>query len=166
MDAIIEDLISTIASEIDAFEQLLKTLHKKQRAIVEGQTERLNKYVQSESKLVNKTKAIETERLAKTKELAKKLSLDDLNPRLSKIIEEVEGKYTERLREQRDLLMSLVEKIQTLNKSNQFLLNYSLRFIEKSMKILLGGNDKASIYQEDGKLQTRVGKYKILDHSI
>ncbi len=166
MDAIIEDLISTIAGEIDAFEQLLKTLHEKQRAIVEGQTERLNKYVQSESKLVNKTKAIETERLAKTKELAKKLSLDDLNPRLSKIIEEVEGKYTERLGEQRDLLMSLVEKIQTLNKSNQFLLNYSLRFIEKSMKILLGGNDKASNYQEDGKLQTSVGKYKMLDHSI
>ena len=166
MDEIVEDLISIIAREIDAFEQLLTTLHEKQRAIVEGQTERLNKYVQSENKLANKTKAIETERLAKTKDLAEKLSLDDLNPRLSKIIEKVEGKYAERLREQRDLLMSLVEKIRTLNKSNQFLLNYSLRFIEKSMKILLGGNDKASIYQEDGKLQTRVGKYKILDHSI
>ena len=34
-----------------------------------------------------------------------------------------------------------------------------LRFIEKSMKILLGGNDKAFIYQKDGKLQTRVGKH-------
>ncbi len=166
MDPIVEDLISIIASEIEAFEQLLKTLHEKQRAIVEGQTERLNKYVQSENKLANKTKSIETERLAKTKELAKNLSLDDLNPRLSKIIEEVEGKYAERLQEQRDLLKSLVEKIQTLNKSNQFLLNYSLEFIEKSMKILLGGNDKASIYQKDGKLQARVGKYKMLDHSI
>ena len=166
MDPIVEDLISIIASEIEAFEQLLKTLHKKQRAIVEGQTERLNKYVESENKLANKTKSIETERLAKTKELAKNLSLDDLNPRLSKIIEEVEGTYAQRLREQRDLLKSLVEKIQTLNKSNQFLLNYSLKFIEKSMKILLGGNDKASIYQKDGKLQTRVGKYKVLDHSI
>ena len=166
MDSIVQDLISIIASEIEAFEQLLKKLHKKQRAIVEGQTERLNKYVQSENKLANKTKSIETERLAKTKELAKNLSLDDLNPRLSKIIEEVEGTYAKRLREQRDLLKSLVEKIQTLNKSNQFLLNYSLKFIEKSMKILLGGNDKASIYKKDGKLQTRVGKYKVLDHSI
>ena len=166
MDPIVEDLISIIASEIEAFEQLLKTLHKKQRAIVEGQTERLNKYVQSENKLANKTKSIETERLAKTKELAKNLSLDDLNPRLSKIIEEVEGTYAQRLREQRDLLKSLVEKIQTLNKSNQFLLNYSLKFIEKSMKILLGGSDKVSIYQKDGKLQERVGKYKVLDHSI
>ncbi len=166
MDAIIEDLISIIASEIEAFEQLLKTLHVKQRAIVEGQTERLNKYVQNENKLAHKTKSIETERVAKTRELAKELSLDDLNPRLGKIIEEVEGKYAERLREQRDLLKSLVEKIRTLNKSNQFLLTYSLQFIEKSMKILLGGTDNASIYQKDGKLQARVGKYKMLDHSI
>ena len=166
MDPIVEDLISIIASEIEAFEQLLKTLHEKQRAIVEGQTERLNKYVQSENKLAYKTKSIETKRLAKTKELALNLSLDDLNPRLSKIIEEVEGKYAQRLEEQRDLLKSLVEKIQTLNKSNQFLLNYSLKFIEKSIKILLGGNDKASIYQKDGKLQTKVGKYEVLDHSI
>lgn len=166
MDAIVEDLISIIASEIEAFEQLLKTLHAKQRAIVEGQIERLNKYVQTENKLAHKTKSIEAERLEKTKELAKNLSLDDLNPRLSKIIEGVEGKYAQRLEEQRDLLTSLVEKIQTLNKSNQFLLNHSLKFIEQSIKILLGGNDKASIYQKDGKLQAKVGKFKVLDHSI
>lgn len=166
MDAIIEDLISIIASEIEAFEQLLKTLYAKQKAIVEGQTERLNKYVHSENKLANKTKSIESDRLAKTKELAEKLALDDLNPRLTRIIEEVEGKYAERLQEQRDLLKSLVEKIQTLNKSNQFLLNYSLKFIENSMKILLGGNDKAPIYKKDGKLQNEVAKYKVLDQSI
>ena len=122
--------------------------------------------MQTENKLAHKSKSIEAERLEKTKELAKNLSLDDLNPRLSQIIEGVEGKYAQRLEEQRDLLTSLVEKIRTLNKSNQFLLNHSLKFIEQSIKILLGGNDKASIYHKDGKLQAKVGKFKVLDHSI
>lgn len=166
MDAIVEDLISIVTREIAAFEELLKMLKDKQRAIVEGQTERLNKYVEDESKLAAETKSIENERVVKTQELAEKLALDELNPRLSEIIEQVEDKYAERLREQRTLLKSLVEKIQTLNRSNQYLLNYSLKFIEKSMKILLGGSDKTAIYQRDGSLQKRTVKQKVLDRAV
>ncbi|MFQ5675738.1 MAG: flagellar protein FlgN [bacterium] len=166
MDAIVEDLISIVTREISAFEELLKTLKDKQRAIVEGQTERLNKYVEDESKLAAETQSIENERVAKTQELAEKLALDELNPRLSKIIEQVEEKYAERLREQRTLLKALVGRIQTLNRSNQYLLNYSLKFIEKSMKILLGGTDKTDIYQRDGRLQKQTVRQKVLDRAV
>ncbi|RMF66786.1 MAG: flagellar protein FlgN [Calditrichaeota bacterium] len=166
MDEIVEQLIEVISREIEAFQRLLQTLHQKQRAIVEGEIGRLNEHVQTESKLANETKTLEAERLRRTRELAQSLSMEDLNPKLSQIIQKVEKKYAQRLAEQRELLRGLAQKIQNLNKNNQFLLDYSLKFIEENMRLLLSSNDQFTVYKKDGKLQTEsVGK-KVVDHSL
>ena len=158
MEAILEELTAIIAREIEAFDKLLKTLHDKQRAIVEGEIDRLNSSVEKEGELASETKALEVERIDRSRRLAKELSMENLNPKLSEIIERVEKKYAQRLRGQRDLLKSLIGKVQTLNQNNQFLLNYSLNYIEKSMEILLTGNKQANIYRKDGKVEKEVRK--------
>jgi flagellar biosynthesis/type III secretory pathway chaperone len=166
MEAILEELTAVMSKEIEAFNELLATLHEKQRAIVEGEIEQLNKSVQDEGKLARETRALEEERVERTRALAKKLDIKNLNPRLSEIIQKVEKQYARRLQEQRDLLRSLVQKIHNLNQSNQFLLNYSLKFIEKTMEILLNGSDRASMYKKDGKLGKSLRRKRILDQSI
>jgi len=166
MESIIEELIAIISREIEAFNKLLEALHSKQRAIVEGEIDRLNESVREEHALASQTKSLEVERLETARELAKELSLDNLNPKLTEIIAKVEQKYAQRLQEQRDLLRALIDKIQHLNKSNQFLLDYSLRFIEKSMELLLNGEEKASLYKADGKLSKELQKNKLVDHCI
>lgn len=165
MEIIVEELIRTISSEIDAFNELLVTLREKQKAIVEGAVDRLNKSVEDESKLASQTKVLEAERIERTKELAAKLKMENRNPMLSEIIEKVEEKYSQRLTEQRNLLRSVVQNIQNLNKSNQYLLNYSLDYIEQSMKILLGGQESVNLYQKDGTVQGSAKK-NLLDQSI
>ncbi|HEX9654801.1 MAG TPA: flagellar export chaperone FlgN, partial [bacterium] len=117
-------------------------------------------------KLARETRALEEERVERTRALAKKLDIKNLNPRLSEIIQKVEKQYARRLQEQRDLLRSLVQKIHNLNQSNQFLLNYSLKFIEKTMEILLNGSDRASMYKKDGKLGKSLRRKRILDQSV
>ena len=166
MEIIIEELIQTISSEIDAFNEFLKTLREKQRAIVEGAVDRLNKSVEDESKLANQTKMLEAERIERTKKLAEKLEMENLNPKLSEIIEKVEEKYAQRLTEQRNLLRSVVQNIQNLNKSNQYLLSYSLDYVEKSMQILLSGHETTNLYREDGTVQNSRKQNKILDHLV
>jgi len=166
MEHIIEELITIISSEIDAFNDLLKTLHEKQRAIVEGEISRLDKHVQNETRLANTTRSLEAERIERSKELAEELQIDSLNPKLSEIIEKVEEKYAQRLSEQRELLRSLVLKVRNLNQSNQFLLNYSLKFIEKNMEMLFGDTNAPNIYKKDGKLHKDAAKSKIFDHSV
>jgi len=166
MEAIVEQLIAVVSKEIDAFNQLLTTLHEKQRAIVEGEIERLNVSVEEESAIAITAKNLEAERIRSSNRLARKLSMGNLNPKLSEIIENVEQKYAQRLREQRDLLRSLIQKVRTLNENNQFLLNYSLNFIEKSMEILLTGGDPLKIYKPDGQVRTDIHKRKALDHSV
>ncbi len=166
MEHIIEELIAIIAQEIDAFNELLKTLHQKQRAIVEGEIDRLNKSVQVENKIAGQTKSLEAERQERARELAEKLSLETVNPKLTEIIEKVEAKYALRLQEQRELLKSLVGKVQNLNENNQFLLDYSLKFIEKSMELLLNGEEKKKFYQANGKLDKKLQKSKLINHCI
>lgn len=166
MENIIEDLIAVIAEEIDAFNKLLQALHSKQKAIVEGEIGRLNESVAQETQLAGQTKSLEEERLQRSRELARELSLENLNPKLSEIIEKVEEKYAQRLREQRDLLKALIGKIQHLNKSNQFLLDYSIKFVEKSMELLLTGEEKTNVYEKNGQLCKKTQKNKLVDHCI
>lgn len=156
MEAIVEELIAIISQEIDAFNRLLATLHEKQRAIVEGEVEKLNDSVKNETRLASETKSLEAERLKRSQELAAELEMKNLNPKLGELIESVEKKYAKRLKEQRELLKNLIGKIQVLNKSNQFLLNYSLNFIEKSMEMLMTNNDKPNIYKKDGKIKKEI----------
>jgi len=163
MDEIIEQLLQVCSREIDAFNQLLQTLHQKQRAIVEGEIERLKQHVSQENEIIARTRELEADRLAVTRELARRLSLENLNPRLSEIVEQVEEKYAQRLREQRNLLRSIVEKIQTLNQSNQFLLSYSLQFIDNSLKMLL--QSEGPVYEENGKVRDEPSA-KIVDHRV
>ncbi len=166
MEKLIEELILIISKEVEAFSLLLKTLNEKQRAIVEGAIEKLNKNVKDEGEITHQTKSLETQRIARTQELAKMLSLDNINPRLSVLIEKVEEKYAQRLSEQRDLLCSIIEKINDLNASNQFLLHYSLQLIENSMTLLLNGNEKLTTYRKDGKVKKESISQKVLDYNI
>jgi hypothetical protein len=166
MERIIEELIGVIAKEIEAFDELLQTLRAKQRAVVEGAVERLNKSVEEEGKLASQTKALEAERIERTKKLARELEMENANPKLSEIVEKVEEKYAQRLAEQRELLRSVVQNIQNINKSNQYLLNYSLDYIEKSMQILLSGDDSTNVYQKDGTVRQGATKNQLLDQSI
>ncbi|MFQ5705970.1 MAG: flagellar protein FlgN [bacterium] len=166
MEEIIEELVVVISKEVKAFNQLLKTLREKQRAIVEGEIERLKKQVTAETRIVHETKTLEAQRIAQTRVLAEVLALDNMNPRLSEIIEKIEAKYAQRLTEQRSLLKSLMEKIRSINESNQFLLNYSLQFIESSLSLLLSGNDDMPVYQQDGTCQRDLRQAKILDQRI
>jgi len=163
MEEIVEELIIIISQEIKSFERLLSTLHEKQRAIVEGEISKLNESVENETRLASKTKSLENERVKRSQELAAELEMKNINPKLSEIIENVEQKYAKRLGEQRDLLKNLIEKIQVMNANNQFLLNYSLSFIEKSMELLLTSNEPANVYKKDGKLKKKL--VKVVDES-
>ncbi len=166
MESIIEELIAIIAQEIETFNKLLNTLHDKQRAIVEGEIEQLNASVKAETAIASETKTLEEERLARARQLARTLEMEEVDPKLSEIIDKVEKKYAQRLDEQRDLLRALIEKVQVLNQNNQFLLDYSLNFIEKSMELLLTGGQKLPIYQKDGQVRKDLQKYKVLDQSV
>ncbi len=166
MEAIVEELITIISREIEAFNKLLSTLHEKQRAIVEGEIERLNASVKEEGAIATETRNLEAKRIQSSKRLAQELAMENLNPKLSEIIEKVEQKYAQRLHEQRELLRAMIQKVQLMSKNNQFLLNYSLNYIEKSMEILLTGGDPLKIYKKDGKVRTDIRKKKVLDHSV
>jgi len=164
MNEIIEELIAVIAKEIEAFEELLKTLREKQRAIVEGEVQKLNNSVENEVRLARETKHLEVERIEQSQRIAEKLALENITPKLSEIIENVEHSYAQRLTEQRQLLRDRVSEIQILNKKNQYLLNYSLSFIEQTMDMLFAGNESKNIYKKDGKLKKEVKQ--VIDRSI
>lgn len=169
MDDIIEDLIAIIQREIDAFNELLETLREKQKAIVEGEVSRLNTSVQNETRVTSETKQIEAERIERSKELARELNLEGKGgaaPKLSEIIEVVEEKYAERLSEQREFLRSLIQRVQYVNKSNQFLLDHSIKFVEQNIELLIGTAEKGQgVYAKDGKVAFG-SKRKYLDRCV
>jgi len=166
MEEIIRELVQTVSKEIDAFNRLLSTLRNKQKAIVEGELEKLKNHVDDENKLITETKGLEADRISTTQALAEELSLSSATPKLTDIIDNVESKYAERLREQRDLLKSILGEIRDLNDNNQFLINYSLSFIENNMRMIMTGKEELPVYRKDGSKHPSVENPRMLDQTL
>lgn len=166
MEKIIDELVRIMTEEIKAFNKLLATLKAKQKAIVEGEIEKLKVQVKNEEKIIKETASLEKIRQEQTQILAEQLMMKTGNPKLNEIIEKVEEKYAQRLTEQRDLLKTLLEKIQHLNASNQFLINYSLKFIEDNLRLLSNAQNQTTFYAKNGERQNTLNKQIILDKEI
>ncbi len=163
MENIVEELIEVIAREVDAFNGLLQTLHDRQRAIVEGQFDRVDLTVADENRIAGETRTLQAERVERSHKVAEYLEMENLNPKFGELIDKVEKRYAERLRAQRDLLCNLFERIQNMNENNQFLLNHSLNVLEENMELLFASN--ASLKKDD-KVKKGPDTSKVPDHIV
>ncbi len=149
---IVENLTETVEKEVKAFHALLDVLIEQQASIVQGDAESVSKSNEEVERIVTETKLLEKEVRGRSRLLSEHLDAgEDLS--LSRIIPLVEHRYSERLTELRELLITLHKKIQRTNQRNGFLLENSLRFIDESSKILAGGVTSDLSYSKEGKTQ-------------
>jgi hypothetical protein len=147
---IIENLTMTVEKEVRAFHALLDVLVEQQASILQGDAESVSKSNEEVERIVSETRQLEKEVRGRSRLLSEHLEIDRDLP-LSEIIPLVEQRYSERLTELRELLITLHQKIQRTNQRNSFLLENSLRFIDESSKILAGGVAPDLSYSKEGK---------------
>ena len=74
---------------------------------------------------------------------------------LRRLIERVQGPHAERLKEMREMLIALQQKIQKVNRHNALLIKQSMRYVDRSLQILSGnGSASGGTYAGSGRMET------------
>ena len=153
LDALIFELIEVIQLEVATFQRLLETLEREQQALIHHEVETLKAVVEVQERLMEEAAALEKARDRIVDRLSASLQEDRASLTLKRLVERVQGPHSERLREMRETLIALQEKIQKANRHNALLIKQSMKYVDKSMQILTGGSSCGGVYVQSGKVE-------------
>ena len=151
---VVEDLTQIVEREVKAFQSLLDALMEQQASIIKGDALSVSISSEEVERIMIRTKELERERSGKSKQITEKLDVGK-ELTLTQLIPFVEDRYANRLNELKEMVIHLSKKIQTTNERNRFLLENSLRFVDKSLRILMEGRTRGrvtSAYDKNGKV--------------
>ncbi len=154
-----------IGEEIEAFRQLFDLLSKQQELIVQRRIDDLRENVTEEEELILRMRDLEKDRINKTEALSDTLGIAPGELTLAEIIRTVEDRYAVRLSQLRDGLLTLMENIDSTNTINRFLIEEGLRFVEKNIHLLTGGEGIGAIYERTGRVTPSNGS-QVVDRKI
>lgn len=150
LERALSDLVAVIDREVALFRQLLETLNRQHQAVLQKEEDPVLQSTAQVQEIVDAARRLDQHRVAKTAEVSSRLGLEMEQPTLSQIIPLVEGQYAERLRELREMLLSLTQRVQQTNLRNQKLLQRALQMVTKSMRLLTG---QKGLYDDKGREQ-------------
>jgi len=147
---IVEDMIKTVEEEVAAFQRLHDVLMNQQVSIMKGNPVSVSESTEEVDRLVHETKGLEAQWRGRTRDLSRYLETDGEIP-LPELIPLVEFRYAQRLEELREILGTLITKVQSTNKRNKRLLEQSMRFVERYINMLTGKGGHLPSYGPNGR---------------
>ena len=153
MEPLVAELTDIIQQEIDLFTELLETLEEEQRALVTHEVDRVESLTLKKHELAEQSGKLEAVRTAIVERLASSLEEDAESLTLRKLVDHLRGPEAGRLREMRETLISVHERIRRANRQNSVLIRQSMKYIDKSLQILSGGEGPTGVYQQTGKIE-------------
>ena len=153
IDGVVQELTKIVEQEVHAFQKLLKALLEQQHSIIHGDTASISSSNVAVEQMMSETRTLEKKRHAITKGLTSALNHDQ-QLTLAELIPMVQEQYGERLKMLRQMLLDLSHKIQSTNQRNHFLLEHSLAFVDRSMRILMGAATENVTYNQGGQMDS------------
>ncbi len=152
MDELISSLVGVIEKEVENFQRLLETLGREQSALVRHEIGELEAAIGDQQGLAEEAAALEQERIRITQQLSSSLKEDEGSLTMARLIDRLQEPQAECLREMRETLIDLQDKIQNANRRNGLLIKQSMKYVDKSIQILSGGDPSNRVYEQSGKI--------------
>lgn len=138
MASLMENLISVLQSEGNAYEELLELSMKKTPIIVSGDLEGLQKITDEEQNVVARINHLDAKREEVIKDIANVLNKDVTNLKLADIINMLSQRPVEQklLAEAHDKLKSVTGNMARVNEHNKELIQRSLEMVEFDLNLI------------------------------
>jgi flagellar biosynthesis/type III secretory pathway chaperone len=149
----ISELIEIVENEVCAFQRLLDNMEREQRALVANDVEGLDAMVAEQQSLTEEAGRLEAERSRVVTSLSAVLGEEPDSVTLKRLVEQIQGPQSERLGEMRETLIDLQEKIRRTNRHNLLLIKQSMKYVDKTLQVLTGGDGSEGVYAQSGKVQ-------------
>ena len=138
MASLMENLISVLQKEGNAYEELLELSMKKTPVIISGDLENLQKVTDEEQIVVAKINHLDAKREEVTKDIANVLNKDVTKLKLADIISMLSQRPVEQklLAEAHDKLKEVVGQMARVNEQNRELIQQSLEMVEFDLNLI------------------------------
>lgn len=157
MGTFIRELIEMIHKEEKVLKSFLTLLNQQKRHLLSNEIDHFRGTLQRQETLIDEIKNLETQRVAKVRQLAAAEGMREDEVTLTHLIEVTLGDLSEELRGLKDRLSQLVEKIRRANRVNQMLIKRSLNFIEQSIGWMIDSADISRVYDPNGRSARQTG---------
>lgn len=133
-----ENLISTLNEQYDAYVSLVELSEKKTPIIVSGSLEDLQTITDEEQDAVAKVNAIDKKRTEIMMDIANVINRDATTLRLSDLVVLIQGRPEEAnaLQDAREKLVAVGKKLKTVNERNKLLLDNALEMVNFDLSLV------------------------------
>ncbi|MBC8548882.1 MAG: flagellar protein FlgN [Candidatus Brocadiales bacterium] len=150
---LLQNLSETLDKMILTYKDIFLTAQKKKEYIISGDIDKLESVIYQERNLAETILLVEEKRRHVLRSINKALGDHSDSTKLSNLIEQIQEPYKSRLKEQFDIIVEIVAKVEEVNKSNTMLTKYSLEYINNLIKSICTESLNDSTYQQSGKLK-------------
>ena len=145
-----QDLIAILDEEADVFRRMLDLLKEQQRALVQDNVAAIQANVERQRKTSEEVGLIEGRRIQATRGIAQRFGLGEEALTISRICEFYEGEDRDRVQALRETLLDLHAEIRQTNRNNALLVRQAVRYVDRTLQLLKGGDGSNRVYQRSG----------------
>lgn len=152
MKNLLQNLSETLDKMILTYKDIFIAAQKKQEHIISGDIDKLESVIYQERNLAETILLLEEKRRYILQTIYKALGNDNDSTKLSDLIEQIQEPYKSSVKEQYDIIVEIITKVEEVNKSNTTLTKYSLEYINNLVKSICTESLNDNTYQQSGKL--------------
>ncbi len=154
---ILENLLQNLSEALDkmilTYKDIFLAAQKKQEHIISGDIDKLESVIYQERNLAERILLLEEKRRYILRSINQTLETNNNSTKLSVLIEQIQEPYKSKFKEQYDIIVEIITKVEGVNKTNTTLTKYSLEYINSLIKSICSESLNDNIYQQSGKLK-------------
>ncbi len=150
---LLQNLSETLDKMILTYKDIFLTAQEKQEHIISGNIDKLESVIYQERNLAETILLLEEKRRYILRTINKALGINSESTKLSNMIEHIQEPYKSSIKEQFDIIVEIITKVEEVNKSNTTLTKYSLEYINNLIKSICTESLNDSTYQQSGKFK-------------
>ncbi len=155
MESKIDQLIELIRNEENALGQFLECLTRQKEFIIQNKVDEFDETIHEVEEIIGKIRDFELGRMELVKSIAATTGSAEDDLTLTRLIELNLGESSIELKNLKQTLSGLVDRIKKANRVNQYLIKRSLSFIQKNIDWFIDDNNLNFIYLADGKQKVK-----------
>ncbi len=153
MENLLQNLSETLDLMINTYNDMFKAAQEKKDHIISGDIDKLESVIYQERNLAENILLLEEKRRYILHSINQSLGNNNKSTKLGELIEQIRDPYKSTLKEQYDIIVERIMKVDEINKTNASLTKYSLEYVNKFIKSICSESLNDSTYQQSGKLK-------------
>ena len=153
LENLLQNLSETLDKMILTYKDIFLAAQNKQEYIISGDIDKLESVIYQERNLAETILLLEEKRRYVLHSINQTLENRNNLPKLSMLIEQLREPYKSKLKEQYDIIIDIITKVEGVNKTNTTLTKYSLEYINNLIRSICSESLNDNIYQQSGKLK-------------